>query len=220
MSEVLMTPEQRLAALQELEKSQTRNQRRVVWTAWVSVVVAGVVFALLVTVGTRQLSTVRKNRDDLKAEKTRLAGDLENIKAEIKKKQKALNEYQALVQKLPRTAIEEAQPSSPNPGTSVPRIYLQYTNPEDMQHAENIRRALQDAGYIVLGIELITTARLRVSDVRFFHDEEKQEAQKIASVLRNAGEQVGGVGTPKGYENSRIVRPNLFEVWLVARPRN
>jgi hypothetical protein len=91
---------------------------------------------------------------------------------------------------------------------------MQIVDRADITRAQTIRKALQDAGYLVLGIEYVPRARtLKITDVRFYHAAKRTEAEKIAQAMRNAGEPNANVNYLR-LENSTSARPNHFEVWL------
>jgi hypothetical protein len=88
---------------------------------------------------------------------------------------------------------------------------------DDDARAQAVRKALAEAGYLVLGIENVPKALplLKRSEVRFYHEVEQAEAEKIAAVMKKAGESNVSVRYLKQFENNTTARPNHFEVWLV-----
>src|SRR5262245_44938153 len=68
----LMTPEQRLLALELLEEKQRRSQRVAVRAVWGSVVIAGVVLAVLIGLGSWRVRELSEQEATLRAEVGRL----------------------------------------------------------------------------------------------------------------------------------------------------
>jgi hypothetical protein len=224
-----MSPEQRLRALEELEDKRKQAQRRAVRAVWISIVVGAVVFGAIVAYATWQLTTVRTEIAALEKQRTGLQTDIGNL---TKQKEDAVKAWTQAEQQrvaasstlanLPeaqlKTAIEKQFAAAPRTATLLPRIYMQIVNREDAPRAAEVRKALQKAGYLVLGIETVVNAQaLRTTDVRFYHAVERPEAEKIAQALRDAGESAVNVNYLKQFENTTSARPNHFEVWLAHR---
>ncbi len=214
-----MSPEQRLRALEELEQRQQRSQRRVQRAVWTSIVVAALVLGAIIGFATWQLTTVRHEIDSLNDKKTRLQNEITEL---VKQKEAAEKQRMAATGALanvPETqlkaAIDKQFATAPQTAALLPRIYMQIVDRADSARAQKIRKALQDAGYLVLGIEYVPSARaLKTTDVRFYHATERAEAEKIAQAMKNAGEPNVNANYLQQFENSTSARPNHFEVWL------
>jgi hypothetical protein len=215
----LMSPEQRLRALQELEQRQQRNQRRVVQAVWASIVAGILVLSVIVASATWQLDSLNQQKIRLQGDITALKKQKETVVRDLEQAEQRRIAAAGTLANLPeaqlKQAIEKQLATAPQTAALLPRIYMQIVDRADSAHAQVIRKALQDAGYIVLGIEYVPTARgLETTDVRFYHAAEKGEAEKIAKLLKNAGEPTVSPKYLPQYETSTRVRPNHFEVWL------
>jgi len=226
----LMTPEQRLLALELLEERQRRSQRVAVRVVWGSVVTAGVVLAFLIGVGSWRVRALSQQEAQLRSDVSRLNDEATAAKdraaAASKQAQQAEEKQRAIAQTLAtvpeaeqKAAVERSLAAAPQNAALLPRIYMQIVDPADRPRAEKVRAALRSAGYIVLGIETRTDVKgLQVSDVRYYRESESDEAKRIAAILENAGEErVKTAIVPERYRNSPNVRPNHFEVWLAPQ---
>lgn len=215
-----MTPEERVKALEALEARQQHLQKRAAWSAWISVAVAAVVLTGLIAFANRQLGELRQETANLNRQKEDLKKEIANLT-----KQKATLEQQKAVVIGALSQVPEAQrqeavakqlAAAPQSAALLPRIYMQTVSHDDDTRAQYVRKKLEAAGYVVLGIENVPKAlpHQKNSDVRFYHSTEQKEAEKIAAVLQQAGESNVAVLYLKQYENSTATRPNHFEVWL------
>ena len=217
-----MGPEQRLRALEELEVRQQRNQRRVARAVWGSVVVGALALGSIVAFATWQLATVRNEIGSLSEKKKDLEKEIVDLG---KKKDAAERQSKAATRTLnflPEQQLQDAigkqLAAAPQTAALLPRIYMQIVDRADSPRAQTIRKALQEAGYLVLGIEYVPKAQaLKSTDVRFYHAAERGEAEKIAQALKNAGEANVNLNYLQQFENSTTARPNHFEVWLAHR---
>lgn len=215
-----MTPEERVKALEELEARQQRLQKRAAWSAWISVAVAAVVLTGLIAFANWRLGELRQETVVLNRQKEDLKKDIEDLK----RQKQAVEQQKAVVvgalSQVPEAQRQEAVAkqlaASPQSAALLPRIYMQTVSHDDDARAQYVRKQLEAAGYVVLGIENVPKALplQKKSDVRFYHAAEQNEAEKIAAVMKQAGETNVGVLYLKQYENSTATRPNHFEVWL------
>jgi hypothetical protein len=222
-----MTPEERVKALEALEERQLRLQKRAVLSAWISVGVAAVVLVALIGFAYWQLGALRREMAALTKQKSVLLTDINALKlqketAEKEKKAAegktaaAVGALSQVPQALRKEAVARQLAASPQSAALLPRIYMQTVSHDDDARAQVVRKALAETGYLVLGIENVPKALpLKRSEVRFYHSVEQAEAEKIAAVMKSAGESNVGVVYLKRFENSTTVRPNHFEVWLV-----
>lgn len=225
-----MTPEERVKALEALEERQQRLQKRVAVSAWVSVAVAAVVLVGLIGFASSRLSALRSERVNLLNERLNLLKEKKTLEEDIVrlKREKETAEQQKVAAVGALSDVPEAQrkdavskqlAASPQFAALLPRIYMQTVSRDDYARAQRVRRVLAAAGYLVLGIENVPKALpgLKRSDVRYYHSVEQREAEKIAAVMKRAGEANVAVLYLKQYENSTTTRPNHFEVWLAHR---
>jgi outer membrane murein-binding lipoprotein Lpp len=215
-----MTPQQRLEALEQLEQRQLRSQRLAVRTVWGSVVLAVIVLAGLIAFGTRKVNDLNAQRQRLESDITALTEKreaAEHAAAEAEKKRlAAVWTFSNVPEAEQKVAVERQLSKRPEMAALLPRIYMQIVDPADKSRAEAVKTALWQAGFVVLGIETVPKAakNQKGSDVRYYRKEETEQAERIAEVLKQAGEQNVRYFIPKGMENSPNVRPNHFEVWL------
>jgi hypothetical protein len=90
------------------------------------------------------------------------------------------------------------------------RIYIHIPEKNQMNLARQITGILTGNGYQVPGIEIVSMV-ISNSQLRYFHENDKTEAEKIVSSLREKGHHVI-ISFVKGYENK--VRPRQFEIWI------
>jgi hypothetical protein len=218
-----MSPQQRLEALEHLEKRQLRSQLLAVRAVWGSVSLAVLVLAGLIVFGTRKVDELNTRKqqvqDEIAAlEKKLIAKEQEAAEAE-KQRLAAVWTFSNVPESVQKAAVEQQLSRRPEMAALLPRIYMQIVDPADKPRAEAVRKALLQAGYLVLGIETVTKAAKtqKGSDVRYYRDSEREQAKRIAGVLEKAGESNVQYFTPRGMENSPNVRPNHFEVWLEHR---
>jgi uncharacterized protein YfaS (alpha-2-macroglobulin family) len=135
--------------------------------------------------------------------------------AREEKKGVALQELFGGLSEPARTSlVNKTLDEKPQVAMVLPRIYMHIVDAGDRALAESLAQRLRAAGYLVVGIQLIPSAKsLKQSDVRFYRKPEEPEADRIAKVLQNAGENVRTNHLVQ-YENSTTARPNHFEVWL------
>ena len=222
MSSGFMSPEQRLQALTELELRQQRSQARVVRSVWGSIVVGALALGSIIAFAGWQLAKVRREVDSLVDQKQRLKTEITELGEKKKIVDQQLTAAKGLLKDVPdaqvKLAIDKQFVAAPQTAALLPRIYMQVVDRADIPRAQTIRKALQDAGYLVLGIEYVPNAQAsKASDVRFYHLKESPEANKIAQVLTAAGEPNVKTNYLEKFENSTRARPNHFEVWLAHR---
>jgi len=114
----------------------------------------------------------------------------------------------------PISAPTPPAPTPPSPGLQ-PRVYIQVRSRAD---AEAVQRALntplRQAGFTVPRPEVLEEIGPRSTEVRFFRENEREEAGRIARVLEQAV--IGGVelNYVPGHEDSARIRARHFEAWL------
>ena len=222
MTEPLMTPEQRLAALEKLEAAQGRNQRRAARAAWGSVAIAAVVLAALIGFATWSLSSLNRQRNGLEQQISSLQSKKEATEKELEsakqQRRAAVLAFSSVPEASRETAIDQQFATAPELAASLPRIYLHIVDRSDRPRAEMVDQVLANAGYVVVGIQYAPQGRgLAGTDVRFYHESEKNEATKIVKILQQAGETDATLNDRTNDSASARVRPNHFEVWLAHR---
>jgi len=224
-----MDAQDKLQLLRAIEEAEPSNRRHANAIAWGSVVLAAALMALLIGLSSRQLIEIRKQVDakqreldgqvEALAAKQREIQELENVRQAKNAQVLALQGILNTLPDLQRSAlVDRALTQRPETARVVPRIYLQVVDPTDRTFGNAIRRALEDASYLVLGLQVVPQATgLRVTDVRFYRKVEEPEAERILAVLKAAGEGNARINYLRGFEDSPKVRPNHFEVWLAKR---
>ena len=120
----------------------------------------------------------------------------------------------AVVQDIQSSGNAAAKVAASAALASLPaQVYIHIGTESQRAKAKELSAALQLAGFQPLGIENVgrRTESPKVSEVRYFNDDDKQFAEAIATVLREQG---GG----KEVRSRRITflkaRPGSIEVWL------
>ena len=222
MTDGLMSPEQRLQALEEMELRQQHKQRRVLRVFWMSIVVGALALGSIIAFSIWQMNSVRKQTDSLRSEKAKLDTEITALVDKKRVVDQQLKATRGLLKNLSEAQLKEAIDkqfaTAPKTAALLPRIYMHIVDNADLERARVIRKALQEAGYLVLGIENVPKAKpLKTSDVRFYHKAEHGEAEEIVRALKKAGESNVNLNYLQQYENSTNARPNHFEVWLANR---
>ena len=215
-----MTPKQKIARLEELERKERHGQRKAARIAWSSVVLAAVTLALLILASYVQLSSIRGNIAELKREQAQLAAENKKLTAENEEKKKLLWEIEVpsggdrLEAPGPPLAAAAPRPS-PALASIPPRIYMHITEQSDRDFADRVGRALSAQDFLVIGTEYLPLGgKLRRTEVRYYKRADSAKADQIAAVLRANGATGAETAYLKRYENSTAVRPNVFEVWF------
>ena len=120
----------------------------------------------------------------------------------------------------PQPARRPATPA-PDAGASglAARVYFHIRDEQQRPGAEEVRNKLERKGLdlVVPGIERLNVGPTRSSELRFFREADRAEAERIADALRASG--MGDLAVKKipGYEDSPKMRPRHFELWLKPR---
>jgi hypothetical protein len=224
-----LTAAERVDLLEQLEKEDANRRRQTVFAAWGSVGLATIVLAILVFGAGLQLTNLRakqnnaaKQLEGLRRETKDTQEELDKKKAELKVTEETLAYNKDLLEiaykAQGRNAFEEKVATNKETGKLPPRAYLQIVDPQDRSWATTMRSRLEASGFIVPGIELVRTAKLKSTEVRYYKEGERGGAEEIVKLLKAAG--VDAVLVALNQENNQTVRPNHFEVWFVAGSRN
>jgi hypothetical protein len=222
-------PLERVAVLEQWESNQKRNRRRAAWSASASVLAAAVILAGLIYAGHRELAGLNQQAEDTRAQVHAEQENLELLKAQ---KRKLEEQYQASLSVLGNVASTQAkeavdQTLNQNPQTAslLPRVYLQIVDQNDRAFANDMGKKMQEAGFIVLGVEYRPQAYrpdvsrgLKMTDVRYYKKTDEAGAQKVVDILKRAGVDPVRLNY-LGLENDPKVRANHYEVWFAANSR-
>jgi hypothetical protein len=99
-----------------------------------------------------------------------------------------------------------------------PVVYIHYQDKRDANLADDLIKSLTDSGYRVPGKELVV--QRTSGDVRFFHQDEKDQADHIAGLVQDFAKKRGGrdlnLATLFAGRTFPNVPRGLFEVWIPA----
>jgi hypothetical protein len=94
-----------------------------------------------------------------------------------------------------------------------PRVYMHVQNDDDRPAVRKLSDLLEKQGVVVPGIQQVGSKAPKDTQLRYFRKTEKDEAQRIASILGSAAVRVT-VNYISGYEDSNAIRPMHFEIWF------
>jgi chromosome segregation ATPase len=172
----------------------------------------------------RETAEATEKLNVVKKEAERLEADIEKKRNEIAgldKKIEALNEVNSKISimnpQLVRQAIKEVIESSPKAAGALPRIYVHIKDETQRARAKQIVRKLQEDKFIVPGIENVGEKASGNTVLKYFHknDQETADAKQIIELLQSEKIVATAQYTP-GFEDSNIVRPRHYELWLGA----
>lgn len=225
-----LTPDQRIALIEQIETQETARRRRALWMTWASVAVAAIVLALIVFGARRELVQSQAALKEAEIKRATVEADIERLNASKAEVETQLNASRAAlsaslgalgrVSEGPRqAAVEQQIATDPNTALLLPRVYLHIVDAADRAWAAEVGRKLESAGMIALGIEYVPKAvGLKMTDVRYYKKSEESGAARIVAILKAAD--VPARLNYLNMENNTKVRPNHFEVWFAAGARN
>lgn len=96
----------------------------------------------------------------------------------------------------------------------TPRVYVQVRSQREAERARRtLSPMLERAGFVVPSPEILPTGPSS-TEVRYFRPQEREGAEKIVRLLRQAGIPNAQVKYVAGYEASKRIRQNHYELWL------
>jgi hypothetical protein len=225
-----MTPEEKIARLEELERRERQGQRKASRIAWGSTGLAALTLGAIVLLASYELSAIRAEIARLEEQRAQLFARNAQLDKENNLKERALWQLdsppssdggQALARpSVPAAPVAPApapplQPSTSGSARMLPRVYTHIAEREDREFANRVGRALTDRNYVVLGPEYKPEAgKVTRTQVRYYKHEDAGTAEAIAAALRQAGADAPQTVYLRRYEHSTAVRPNVFEVWF------
>ena len=215
MAEPLMTPEQRLVALEQLEARQGRIQKRAVWGAGF-LAFAAVVLAILIGFATYQLADVQKKIHNLNSDLKKKKRTLADVNAELTQKQDLLASisHKLGTGQVP-AAREELQKAESGLSKIIPRVFIHIRSKEQLDISKKITEMLRTKGYNVPRADILVDQGPGQTEVRYFHSDEDKEAADIALGLSKELNLTDAKSKPiRGFETSPLVKPRQFEIWL------
>jgi hypothetical protein len=112
-------------------------------------------------------------------------------------------------------AVKAAPPKPVTDDAKLPpRVYIHIRDSQQKDTATQIKKALQNAGYVVPGIQLVSEAHAGGNQVRYFRDEDQSDANNIINTLGDLKLPNVAAVRVKGYEKSTLIRARHFELWF------
>lgn len=96
-----------------------------------------------------------------------------------------------------------------------PRVYLHVSGDAERESAKAVIEVLENNGWAAPGIQRVGSRSPKTSQFRYFKQAEKTQAEEIQRKLAERGYDVE-IEYLAGYENSKSIRPNHFEIWFAA----
>lgn len=208
----IITPEERIKQLLQLEERDSRIRRRATWAAWTSVALAALVLGGLIVAATRTLANLN---EQLKTKQQ----DIDNLGKTIEAKKTELSQLEDKISAtLNKDASDQQRAAAINQlALSTPgRVYVQITDESDRDSANLLKDSLKAAGFKLLGVECRGDALLiiKVADVRYYKAKDKDAASRLVETVKNARNQNVVLKYLSQYEDNPRVHQNDFELWL------
>jgi hypothetical protein len=97
-----------------------------------------------------------------------------------------------------------------------PRVYIHVRNEDQRSKAEQLAARLQEAGFLVPGIQKVATGPNN-SELRFFAGSEQADTDVLIKTLAELGLKVNPVDLSNRFKNSTSsIRPRHYELWIDA----
>jgi hypothetical protein len=204
--------ERQLKEQARLEARARVRRRRAVAFAAAAVIVAAIGYGLVSYFREQQrLQTLTAQRAVAVAEAEQQQAETLRAQAERDLVAAQTEVVQAKAASTP--APPPALGSAPAPSEVAPRVYIQVLNQDELLRARSLAAPLRDAGFVVPRPEVVGTGP-SANEVRFFRNAERDKAEQIVAVVSKSGAANTRSVYVSGYEDSRGVRPNHFELWL------
>jgi hypothetical protein len=108
----------------------------------------------------------------------------------------------------PPAAPVAASAAATRPATTV---HVHVRNQRERDRVQAVARTLAAQGIRVVDVKVMSKGP-SVADLRYFRDEDREEAVTVQKALRAAGVAVPRLSRMNGFES--VTRPHQFEVWL------
>jgi len=117
----------------------------------------------------------------------------------------------ALPPEKAQQAIEDSLSNNPEAAKILPRVFIHIRSASQRAKAAQIATTLRGQGYIVPGVQILVDQGPTATQVRYFHDADKDEAAKIAAALS-----ANGVSNPQTeyVTNYPNIRSRQYEIWF------
>lgn len=208
--------------LVEIESTRKHATRR--WQ--LALIVPFVVGLALIGFTAREVRKNLKERDQLVSQKIKLEDDivqLETKKAELT----AANDNKALTIQRIENVVQESEKKgievkslerirniigpSQTVEKATPHVLIHIHIEDRQTNAAQVIQTLKSAGYVVPEIER-TTEKVKTNEVRFFSQEERETAQRVADILTKQGVKDVRLVLPREHS----ARDGRIEVWLTT----
>ncbi|MET0962039.1 MAG: hypothetical protein ABWY05_04370 [Noviherbaspirillum sp.] len=127
----------------------------------------------------------------------------------------------ATVEPRPEPPVPAAPPAAAAaaaaaPARSMPTVHVHVRSQRERDRLQAISRTLAAKGIRVVDVKVMSTGP-SVADLRYFRDEDREQALTVQKALVAAGVPVPRLSRMNGFENT--TRPHQFEVWLSGESR-
>jgi|OpeIllAssembly_1097287.scaffolds.fasta_scaffold244209_1 membrane-associated protease RseP (regulator of RpoE activity) len=202
---------------------------------WIEIILMPIVIALVGIIGTYLITGQQEKNAKEKAATDRQIKILEIFSEKITSKDETqrllalrlLTAVDAEFAAKLATAVSEVEPKQSAVGKvatqvaeeatararDLPRIYIHIRKEEDRSAARSMGDKLKAAGFVVPGIERLVDIGPSTSELRYFKNKNKPEAESIIKHLSLNGVFVT-LKYISGYEDSQVIQPRHYELWF------
>ncbi len=103
-------------------------------------------------------------------------------------------------------------------GSLPARVYVHIAEESQESFANQLQQALTKANFIAPGVENVgAKPHIKIplqTEIRYFKDEDKAEAQEIANLLKRMNPALQLLDAPRKVGNGKGARPRHFEIWF------
>ena len=117
----------------------------------------------------------------------------------------------ALAEAAPAKDVPAASSAAASPARPTPVVHVHVRSQRDRDRLQALTSKLAAQGIRVLDVKVMSKGP-SVADLRYFRDEDREEALAVQKAFNAAGVPVPKLSRMNGFEN--ITRPHQFEAWL------
>jgi hypothetical protein len=136
------------------------------------------------------------------------AGEPPRILGELELDQSYYNQLNRLcfelTAELKRLRAVESNPSL---------VYIQIADARQLEKAQKIQQELNNRGFSAPGVENVGKKAPNTTELRYFRRSDANKLNDITETLKESNIEAKAVYVP-GYEDSKIVKPRQYELWL------
>ena len=114
-------------------------------------------------------------------------------------------------------AVTQAQKNNTGVGSLPARVYIQIANEEQRSIAKNLQASLRAENFLAPGVENVGGKARTPNEieVRYYRDEEKEEAVRLINLLKKIDLDAAVKSTPQKIPGTgRGTRPRHYEIWF------